>query len=69
MSANKHPESLNVNLERRHAEDSYSWIHSENKDAMLQIVKALESEERKGNFGHTYYSIYTDAMPLNDSCN
>lgn len=59
-------EKMHVRLERRHAEDTYSWIHSENKEAMQQIAEALgvPMEEREGNFGHIYYSIYTDSVPF-----
>ena len=58
-------ESVHVRLERRHVEDTYSWIHSENKVAMQIIAKALgvPMEGREGNSGHIYYSIYTDAVP------
>ena len=59
-------ETEHVRLERIHAEDTYSWIHSENKEAMQQIEQALgvNMEEREGNFGHIYYSIYTNSVPF-----
>jgi hypothetical protein len=59
-------ETEHVRLERSHAEDTYSWIHSENKEAMQQIAEELEvnMEEREGNSGHIYYSIYTNSVPF-----
>lgn len=64
-------ETEHVRLERIHAEDTYSWIHSENKEAMQQIEQALgvNMEEREGNFGHIYYSIYTNSVPFETIAN